>query len=457
MRALIKRLCSTWRHDSRSQDQYDFLPAYLELMERPPSPTARITAISISTLVMLALVWSCFGELDMHVQAAGELVLPSRSQEIQAYLTSEVVAIHVRNGQMVKAGDPLLVLNSVGTQQELRMFQEKDVSQKLEVMCYQALLSDNPQQYLAIPVNTEQSSAAKSQSYCLSMWQQYRADLAEFDAEMASNHANQVARQTDIKALEKIRDNVHQRLAAHRKLAAFQALSRENLLRQEHEALLADRDLSKQRAEMDILKSHLKALQEKRTHLIAKYRRDWHSKLNDATKLLPEIEQGLDKAREYGRLQTLRAPVDGVVQKLEVYTVGGIVQGAQKLMIITPQDAAQLAEVRIKNQDMGFIHPGETVTVKIDAFPYSRYGTIEGTVLSLSRDAVQERGAPENTPSVFPAQLELKQNYILLGDARVMLTPGMSILVNIKVGRRKVIDYIFSPIREYQAEAWREP
>lgn len=112
--------------------QYEFLPSYLELMERPPSPTARLTAITISILVLLLLVWAYIGQLDIHATATGRLILPNRSQTIQSYELSEVVQILVTNGQHVKAGDKLLVLNIVGITQEINRCQEQESFYQLE-------------------------------------------------------------------------------------------------------------------------------------------------------------------------------------------------------------------------------------------------------------------------------------------------------------------------------------
>ncbi len=462
MRARLQRWYRTWHNKARPQDHYEFLPSYLELLERPPSPSARITAIVVVCSVLITIIWAWFGQLDMHVVASGELVLPSRLQEIQPYLASEVVAIHVRNGQAVKAGDPLLTLNSIGTKQELHLYQERLVNQQLDMTCYQALLNNDPQWKLVEPIDAAESVGEKSRAYCLSLWQHYKSEIAEVEASLAKNDSDRKACLTDIQVLEKLNENHQQRLAAYRQLAASQAQSRDALLKQESDALSTERELTRKQSELKILKAERLSLQERRANFIARNRRDWHEKLKGLINNLPEIEQGLEKAREHQRLQVLRAPLDGLVQKLIVNTVGGVVQPAQTLMLITPPDAAQRAEVRIENKDIGFIRPGEEVTIKVDAFPYSRYGTLQGTVLSLSHDAIQRdrneamAGQP-GSQSVFPAQIELNQNYITVDNREVLLTAGMSIQANIKVGKRRVIDYIFSPIREYQAEAWREP
>ncbi|MFA0411468.1 HlyD family type I secretion periplasmic adaptor subunit, partial [Vibrio splendidus] len=156
--------------------------------------------------------------------------------------------------------------------------------------------------------------------------------------------------------------------------------------------------------------------------------------------------------REREQLEIIRSPVDGTVQQLSIYTLGAVLQPAQNLMIIVPENAVQQAEIQILNKDVGFVYPGQPVTVKVDAFPYTRYGTIEAELLSISRDSTTD----ERLGLIFPAQVKLKNNNILINGKSIELTPGMSVVAEIKTDKRRVIDYLLSPIREYQAESLRE-
>lgn len=450
------RLCNAYFTNQRSDEQYEFLPSYLELMERPPSSTARIVAFIISMLVLLSLIWAYFGQLDIHATATGRLVLSSRSQLIQSYETSEIVEILVHNGQHVEAGDKLLILNIVGSTQEIRRSQEQQSFQQLELARYRALLSDDPIQALVIPEDTEESVALRTIAYLASTWQEHQAILTKIDTELATNQYEQIAIQTSLDGLKKLQHNIDKRLISTRKLASYNFVSKSELLTKEKEALDVELSISSKQSELKVLQARANTLQENKASYIAQKRREWHDNLNKAESALLIAEQELAKAQDRGRLQILRAPLSGVVQQLAVHTAGGIVQSAQTLMMIAPHNAPQQAEIDITNKDIGFVRPGQSVTVKIEAFPYSRYGTIDGKILSLSRDSV-ERNKQSNPELIFPAQIELVQNYITINDKEVILTPGMTITAEIKVGKRRVIDYLLSPVREYKAEAWREP
>ena len=148
----------------------------------------------------------------------------------------------------------------------------------------------------------------------------------------------------------------------------------------------------------------------------------------------------------------LRAPVSGTVQQLVVHTIGGVVTPAQALLAVVPDEEAREVEATILNKDIGFVHAGQRATVKIESFPYTRYRYLEGVVDTVSHDAAQD----ENMGLVFSARVKLVNKALNVDGVNVAITPGMSLSVEIKTGRRTIIDYLLSPIRKHTDEALRE-
>ncbi len=146
------------------------------------------------------------------------------------------------------------------------------------------------------------------------------------------------------------------------------------------------------------------------------------------------------------------APVSGKIQQLAIHTVGGVVTPAQELLSIVPADSGLEIEVKVLNKDIGFVHEKQDVEIKVDSFPFTKYGTIEGDVLSLSRDSIED----EQQGLVYPARISMSKTEIQSGDKMVDLTPGMSVTVEIKTGKRKLIEYLLAPLQEYQDESLRE-
>jgi hemolysin D len=187
------------------------------------------------------------------------------------------------------------------------------------------------------------------------------------------------------------------------------------------------------------------------------------------------LEQELIKAQTKNDRMRLRAPIDGVVQQLAVTTVGQVVSSGQALMTIVPLEAPIEVEALILNKDIGFVETGQIATVKVDAFPFTRYGTVAGTVMTITRDGVDEKSATNlsdaagftrslaptaATPTaqnlVFPARVRIDQQSILVDGKHVKLLPGMAVTVEISTGRRRAIDYVLSPLREVQSVSWHE-
>jgi hemolysin D len=160
----------------------------------------------------------------------------------------------------------------------------------------------------------------------------------------------------------------------------------------------------------------------------------------------------VSKTQQRSQLMQLRAPVDGTVQQLSIHTVGGVVTPAQELLAVVPSTESLEVEATVLNKDIGFVRAGQRATVKIESFPYTRYGYLEGIVESVSHDAAQD----ENLGLVFQARVRLSKASLLIDDVTVALTPGMALSVEIKTGTRRVIDYVLSPLRQHQTESMRE-
>jgi hemolysin D len=183
------------------------------------------------------------------------------------------------------------------------------------------------------------------------------------------------------------------------------------------------------------------------------------------------LTQDVIKADRRSALPLITAPVNGVVQQLAVHTVGGIVTPAQPLLVVVPSDTHLEIEAMVSNGDVGFVHAGQEVEIKVQTFNFTRYGLLHGRVLSVSQDAIghdpaqpndksqggdNRTGAPENQDPVYAARIALDQTQMQVEDKLVNLSPGMAVTAEIKTGSRTVIGYLLSPLRKYKQESLRE-
>jgi hemolysin D len=171
------------------------------------------------------------------------------------------------------------------------------------------------------------------------------------------------------------------------------------------------------------------------------------------------------KTGQREKLTTLSAPVAGTVQQLAVRTTGGVVTPAQVLMVVVPHEAQVTAEVTLENKDVGFVNVGQDAEIKLETFTFTRYGTVPAKVRTITADAVMEHetASVESKGSykvpggaVFPAILELSTNNILVDGRRVKINPGMSITAEIKTGKRRIIEYLLSPVSSHLSESMKE-
>jgi hemolysin D len=148
----------------------------------------------------------------------------------------------------------------------------------------------------------------------------------------------------------------------------------------------------------------------------------------------------------------LTAPSAGIVQQLQVTTIGAVVRPADALLVIVPEGTRLVVEANVLNRDAGFVREGQEVRVKLEAFPFTRYGVVSGRLVFLSHDAIED----EELGLVFPARVELAQQSISINGRPRVLTAGMAVTAEIRTGRRRIIEFLLSPIARRVEEAGRE-
>lgn len=164
------------------------------------------------------------------------------------------------------------------------------------------------------------------------------------------------------------------------------------------------------------------------------------------------LQQESIKAQQGLKQQSITAPIDGQVQQLAIHTVGGVVTPAQVLMLIVPRQSQLEVEAMVLNKDIGFVEEGQRVAIKIDTFNFTKYGMLEGEIINLSDDAIQD----ENLGLVYSIRVRLDQDKLQVENKWVRLSPGMSVTAEIKTGHRRLIEYFLSPLLRYRQESIRE-
>lgn len=438
-----------------SDDERAFLPAHLELIETPASPAARWLLRIIMLFFSLALLWACLGRLDIVAVAPGKIVVGSRTKVVQPAETAVIKRILVRDGQAVKRDELLIELDATGTGADYAKAGEALVTARLAELRHAAMaaaLDSGHAPVLAADAQLPQALYAAEQRLARSEHEAFRARDESLLAAIAQRRAELQTTQGTIASLEESARIARLRVEDYARLLERNVVSRHDYLVREQERIAAERDLAAQRNRIAELKSALDGAQEQQRVLLAELRQQTLDGLRQAREQVAQLTPEVSKTGQRNQLMQLRAPVDGTVQQLAVHTVGGVVTPAQALMAIVPSDDALEVEATVLNKDIGFVRSGQPVAVKVEAFPYTRFGLLEGTVESISHDAAQD----ERLGLVFPARVRLKNTHLNIDGVRVAMTPGMSLSVEIMTGQRRVIDYLLSPLRASASEAMRE-
>ena len=200
------------------------------------------------------------------------------------------------------------------------------------------------------------------------------------------------------------------------------------------------------------LKAGIDEVRSRRESQIAEFERTAVNAKVDADKRAILLEQELVKNQTREKQQVLISPVDGTVQQLAVHTIGGVVTPAQALMVITPSEYDAEVEAVLENKDVGFVKVGQHAEVKVETFPFTRYGTLPGIVSYVSQDAAPD----EKRGLLFQARVKLERASLRVDERDVALTPGMAVTAEISTGRRRVIDFFLDPVRKVANEGLRE-
>lgn len=439
----------------RTQDEIAFLPAHLELTETPVSPAARWTMRIIAAFFCIALLWACIGKVDVVAVAPGKTVVGSRTKVIQPAETAVVRRILVRDGQVVKRGEVLIELDATATGADFRQADEALIAARLAQLRQNAMLQAlNTGALPDMPTDSDISELRLR-----AVWDLANSEFAEYQARrqnllalIGQREAQENTVRSQIEPMEQSLAISRERVADLERLLSGQYVSRHEYLARQQEMVELERALAAQKATQLETRSALVGARKELHVLETDTRQQTLDGLRQASEQAEQYAPQVAKARQRDQLMQLRAPVDGTVQQLAIHTVGGVVTPAQSLMAVVPNQEALEVEATVLNKDIGFIRPGLPVTLKIESFPYTRYGYLDGIVETVSHDAAQD----ERLGLVFLARVKLDKSYLLVDGVKVVLTPGMSLSAEIKTGRRRLIEYVLSPLRKQGHEALRE-
>lgn len=445
----------------RREPELEFLPAAQEIARTPPLPAARWLLWIIVLCAVAAAAWSIVGRVDIVGVAPGRVVATGRTKLVQAHATAVIARLHVREGQRVAAGELLVELDATAARAEAARLAMECASLALDVERLAQLVATTQVATPAaglhfVAASIEPAPAPPLHARAAEQFElqlaEYRASLASLDDERREKEAARAALRARVAQLARTLPLIAESAEAHRALTAKGIVPRVHWLAVERERIGTEQELVARRDELRALAAALAALDARRAGTAAQFRARWAVEGEETARRLAACREAHTNNARTLELTRLSAPISGTVQQLIVHTEGGVVGPVEPLMQIAPAATPLEVEAHVAQRDIGFVHIGQRAVVKFDAYDYTRYGTLGGRVARLSSDAVHE---PDAEP-YFLAQIALDSTRLDGRHRRFAVEPGMGATVELAMGRRRVVQYLLSPLLRHASEAARE-
>jgi HlyD family secretion protein len=463
------RWIKTWAEDLRldglNTEMQEFAPGILKIQQRPPSPLPRVILYILLALCGVALTWAIFGKLDIIAVADGKLVPQTYIKIVQPADAGIVKDILVKEGDSVVEGQVLVRMDAIIAEADSKTVQAEYFRRAIQLRRIAAELADQPLKKQATdPEDLYRQAQA-----------QYQANRMAYQDALAQERTLLSKAREDLSASQEVQGKLKQVLPVYqRHEQAYDQMAKEGYvgkleaLDKSRERIEKEQDLRTQTFTIASLQASINQSEKKLAQITSNYRQQLNQERLEALGQFQKLEQDLAKQTHKNTLLELRAPQAGVVKDLATHTSGTVVSPGTVVLTLVPKNEMLLAEVWVSNDDSGFVHANQTVKVKLAAYPFQKYGMIDGVVQQVgadASDAAANKNATNNAASPnqqdpqdlkYKAIVALKSQYLTADGERHLLSPGMRASAEINLGTRTIMEYLLSPVQKAYHEAGRE-
>jgi len=441
----------------RKIHEIQFLPAVLELQDTPVSPTPRIALWLLVCLITISLLWACIGKVDVVAVGVGKVIATGRTKVIQPSETAVIKSVTVNEGDTVKAGDVLIILDPTTAKADVERLQNELIAARIDSARANAMLvaieNRRPPNFSSQAISNLTAVDLESAAQWLrGQYEEFATSVQLAEAEIGQRQADIATSQQQLASYRRALPIAVKLADDYQRLLQKQYIARHAYFEKEQARLEIERQIAFQASSVAQAVAAKREAERRRDGVIAQARRTILDLLHQADLKIAGLTQELSKAQFQRSRTILTSPVDGVVQQIATHTVGGVVTPAQQLMLVVPTDQVMEVEAILENKDVGFIHPGQAVSVKLDTFTFTKYGVLSGIVGSVSADAIED----EKRGLVYKARIQLTSNSFMVNGNEVKVSPGMSVTAEVKTDERRIIEYFLSPLQQYKDESIRE-
>lgn len=440
----------------RDRLEYEFLPAAIEVEETPPRPMGRWLIWLIVLLFTTAIVWSYVSKVDEVATARGKFIPDGHTKVVQPLEGGIIESIWVEEGQRVKKGEVLIELDTVALQADIESLEKERFLASVQQGMLEAELNGETYVGPAEGTTAEQKRSSEEVMAMQTRLRQARENEYASNLEAAELAVAQRAQTVELEqaALTTLEQNYEldslESFESTNNPEAVAVADSMALLQADQKLRQSEQEIEQQKQKIAQAEDALAESEAQKQALVEQRDRTVLDQMVANEKDQYRLDSELAKAQKKIEEQQLLSPVDGTVHGISSYTVGGVATAAQAVISVVPNDTPLIVEATISNQDIGFVQEGQEANVKVDTFPFQKYGYLPGKLVFVSPDAFDD----EKLGPVFKAKIELMSDTTNRGQV-INLTPGMSVTVEAKTGQRRVIDFFLSPIQKMADESFK--
>jgi hemolysin D len=423
-----------------TKDKHEFQPLLVEIEQKPTSPLGRGLLWSLFVFMVISLLWLFLAKIDVVVTARGKVIPSGEIKTLQPIETGTVATIFVKEGMKVKKGNILIELDPSVALSDSTSKQKNLDMLSLEIARLHALVYDKP-----FFTSSSENSASQQMLYNSSkiafknQQNSLKDQLAQIKSQINSEKAD--------------KNKIVQLLESTKQKEARLAKVKDIIARNDYEEVT--NKIIDYTEQINIKAYTIIGLQEKINEInrqIEQTKQEYKNKLleelTQKTKEVTMLKTELDEVNFRQTKQKIIAPTDGYIGKMFIHTVGGVVTPAEKLLTLIPSDVPLVIKATVLNQDIGFIEKNMHVAIKIDTFDFQKYGLVDGVVTHIAEDAIED----EKLGAVYDILIHPKQTSLIVDGEKLPINAGMSVSAEMKVGKRRVIEFFVYPIVKYLDE-----
>ena len=422
-------------------DLHEFKPLLIEIEDKPLNPLGRIILYLVLAIMVFGTAWLILAKVDVVVSAQGK-VIPSGEIKILKPLESGVVSkIFVKESDRVKKGDILIQIDPTVTDASLSSKQDDLAVIDSDIALLEALINES---------NLSKDELNKLNSSQISLYNSQKQILA---STYEGNKAKLNSAKLDIKANESEVNRLSLLLKKEEEARARLQKVLDLIAKKEYEEV--SKNIINLKEQKDIALYRLKESNKKLEEIIEENQKaiktiksNWIETSLSKEKEKRELSAQINAILFSNKTQQIKSPVDGFVGKLLIHTEGGVVNPNDNLISIVPSDAPLIIKANVLNKDIGFLKLGQEVAVKIDTFSFQKYGLLYGNIIEISKDAIED----EKLGLIYEIKIKPNSLDIKVEGETKQLEIGMSVIAEVKTGKRRVIELFIYPIIKYMDE-----